>query len=258
MVVSALIPTRMRPENLTRSISSLLDLAAEPDDVEIMLGMDDDDPRRGDYKYPDKCVVRVGPRRGYQGLHHYYNDLAAHCRGDFIMLWNDDTEVLTQGWDALLRDGPLFSVQNPRRDVKPTTDYTFPVMGRPVYEAMGHFARNPYNDAYVSHVAFYSGVAVIRDDVAFHHHCLVDAAAAEHGSGGIERFHNAEEVAMRQEDMEKIMRAPGYASRFDGYDVEKVTYDFKLKYEYRVRGETLEAPLIGLGATAWKCRRKAA
>ncbi len=257
-IVSVLIPTRARPNNLRRSIASLIDLAARPELVEILAGVDDDD-QSWKAVFEDVCteegvsackfrgrVVSVfsGPRRGYQGLHYYYNKLAKISRGDYIALWNDDTEVLTPGWDDLLRDGPVFSVQNPRRDAKSTTDYTFPVMGRPIYEAMGHFSLNPYNDAYVSHVAFYTGTAVIRDDVVFHHHCLQDAAAQEHGDDGIRRFHNAVEVGMRLVDMRRVLAAPGHASRFDGYDVEWRYFDWGLKYEYRVEGETRESTLI--------------
>lgn len=243
MVISVLIPARGRPDYLKRSVASLLDLAAHPDDVEVMIGTDTDEPPSLELVGRRARTIELRcERRGYQMLHVYYNELAAASTGAHLLLWNDDAEMLTKGWDALLADGPAFSIQSPRRSTVQTTDWTFPAMGRPVYEAMGHFALNPYNDAYVSHVALFSRVAVARDDVVFDHHCLKDQTTLEQGSAGIIRFHNPEEIAMRSRDIAKVVRAPGYETRFDGFNVvwrgkEGLSLP---RYKYVVGGQVME------------------
>lgn len=226
--VSVLLPTRKRPEHCRRSVRCLRDLAARPGDVEVLLRHDDDDepPPLPPAEVGAFAALRVlgGPRHGYGGMHRYYNQLAGEARGDWLLVWNDDADMLTPGWDDLLREAPPFCVQYPRRDVTATTDFTFPVLGRPVYEALGQVAANGFCDAWLSDVTCYAAVAVLRDDVVFHHHRIDDdTMRGQHLEGPAEwaRFDAAAGRSSRRDATEAVRAAPGWARRFEGWRAEE-------------------------------------
>lgn len=227
-----LLPARGRPRNLRTSVQSLYDLADDPDSVEVLVRLDDDDPHLQEELTilggfgAREVFVGVGPRLGYQKMHVYFDQLAAQARGEWIFFWNDDTDMLTQGWDALTRECPIYSVQFPRRDTvscPPHSDYTFPVLGRPVFEALGgNMSANPYCDAWLSDVSGFAGTSVVRPDVVFHHHRLNDQTLADQAGAGKDwhQFSAEQQKSMRIEAMQKIMAHPAWATRFDGWDVE--------------------------------------
>lgn len=230
--ISMLLPARARPANLKSSVQSVLDLAHKPDEVEILVRLDADDPHlRQEMQILQEpsaeILVDVGPRYGYAHMHRYYSELAAQARGEWLFIWNDDTDMVTRGWDSLTLDCPLFSVQFPRRDTTPTTDYTFPVIGRPVFNALGgRVSENAYCDAWLSDVSGFAGTSIIRDDVVFHHHRLNDDTLREQANGNAEwmKFTADDQKAMRIKAMEKIMAAPGWRGRFDEWHVRKVEH----------------------------------
>ena len=47
--ITILLPTRGRPQLLEKSIKSLMEKATDPTDIEIMLGLDDDDTETTEY-----------------------------------------------------------------------------------------------------------------------------------------------------------------------------------------------------------------
>lgn len=229
--ISVLLPTRGRWDPCRRSVLALRQLAERPRDIEVLLRHDDDDPPPPFSKDEDEagafCAFRIfgGLRHGYGGMHHYYNELARAARGDWLLIWNDDTDMLTPGWDARLLEAPPFCVQFPRRDITETTDFTFPVLGRPIYEVLGHVATNGYCDAWLSDVTCYASVAVLRDDIVFHHHRLDDETMrGQHAEGPAEwaRFASIDEGASRRAAMEAIRNAPTWENRFAGWHVEPV------------------------------------
>ena len=229
--ISVLLPTRGRPGPCRRSVLALRHLASRPQDIELLIRHDEDDPPPPFSHEADEAgafaAFRIlsGPRHGYAGMHRYYNELAAEARGDWLLIWNDDTDMLTPGWDLMLREAPPFCVQFPRRDITATTDFTFPVLGRPVYETLGHVATNGYCDAWLSDVTCYAGVAVLRDDIVFHHHRLDDETMrGQHRDGPPEwaRFGSIEEGVSRRSAMEAIRGAPAWPDRFCGWAVEEV------------------------------------
>lgn len=250
MKISALIPARGRPEQLRDSVASLFDTASYPEGVECIIRLDVDDSTVSESltylaKYPEHLIrVSLGKRLGYQGLHHYYNECAATASKDseWLLLWNDDTRMLTKNWDTLLHQCYPFSMQFLRRDITETSDFTLLAMGRTVYNALGHFALNPYNDAYLSHVARYSGTAIVRNDIVFSHEAMVmtEAEDLERGNEGILRFHSKEEIEMRQKDMQAIVSSAYYPDRFLPKGATRVFYEEKLPYEYQLGAVVLE------------------
>jgi hypothetical protein len=108
--ISILLPTRDRAELVTRSLESLISRAAHPERLEIMIGIDDDDPASQEYfnspewsefieQWPVTHRVSTTERYGYTGLFKYVNYLGADSTGEFLMFWNDDALMHTEGWD---------------------------------------------------------------------------------------------------------------------------------------------------------------
>lgn len=236
---SMLLPARGRPKNLRPSVESVFRLASDPERVEVICRFDECDPHLEEEREILSSVVReiglrplqiavgVGARLGYSRMHEYYNQTAARARGDWLYLWNDDIEAVTPGWDTLLLEAPAFSVQFPRRDTTKTTDYTLPVVGRPVYQALGHISMNAYCDAWLSDISAYAGTSVVRDDVVFVHHRLDDETLRDQANGNAEwaKFTADEQRKMRREDMERVMAAPGWARRHEDWRCDVVHHE---------------------------------
>lgn len=107
-MISVLLPTRGRPQSLHKSIHSLMDLAANPDGVEILLATDPDEGPLAATGFPGLPVREwVAPERyGYMQLHRYLNPLAAMARGEWLLSWNDDACMETRNWDAIIEAEP--------------------------------------------------------------------------------------------------------------------------------------------------------
>lgn len=214
MRISVLIPSRGRPENLRRAVQSMLDLESKAD-IEFLFRFDVDDPHlQANKRVVDSLatwsrLVLSKPRgAGYRDVYKMYNEMARLSRGDWIISWNDDVEMLTKGWDNLLCQAPPHSVQFMRRDILPSADTTFPVTGRSVYQAMGHLSLQVHADDWMGRVAEGASVRVDRNDVVFHHHRLNDQTSWERDHGGYdpEGFNSPEMVALREKDIENVKR----------------------------------------------------
>ena len=104
-MISVLIPSRGRPKSLAGSADSLLSLAANPDQVEILAAIDpDDEPAYAGLRDEGRIRFWTAPERyGYMRLERYYNHLAAMAQGSWLLgTWNDDARMLTQGWDEII------------------------------------------------------------------------------------------------------------------------------------------------------------
>lgn len=102
-MISVLTPTRGRPQALAESVDSLMDLAEEPSNVEVLAAVDPDDVEGYVRPLPALYDVWVSSvRHGYIGIHCYYNFLATHAAGDWLLIWNDDALMRTQGWDKIV------------------------------------------------------------------------------------------------------------------------------------------------------------
>lgn len=156
-MISVLCPTRGRPDSMRRSAATLLDHATHPDRVEILTACDDDDPRLADYDIP----TLIGPPLGYRGLHRYVNTLADVARGEWLFLWNDDVEMLTDGWDEVV-EAQAPGVLSPRSNHGGPPDSVahciFPIVPASWVKACGHFALNCHNDTWWGEIGHALGV----------------------------------------------------------------------------------------------------
>jgi hypothetical protein len=150
-VISVLLPSRGRTRALAESIATLLDLADKPGSVEILVAADPDDEPTWQADLPWQASIWTAPERyGYPRLHEYVNQLAARADGEWLMLWNDDARMLTEGWDALVEaepDGVLWPHSN---DI-PTCN-TFPIWPRAWTDHLGHVSLSPHCDSWIQYL----------------------------------------------------------------------------------------------------------
>lgn len=111
MFCSVLIPTRKRFPRLINTIRSIYETAKQPQDIEIVLRIDDDD---GDtianlesLNYYKNIVPVIGSRyTGYMSMGVFATEAARAATGQWCLLLDDDCTLEGRGWDDLLRDVP--------------------------------------------------------------------------------------------------------------------------------------------------------
>lgn len=205
-MISVLCPTRGRPESMRRSAASLLDLADNPAGVEVLTACDTDDPRLAEYDPPTLVMEPLG----YRGLHVYVNELAKVARGRWLFLWNDDAEMLTQGWDTVVESQPL-GVLSPRSNHGGHPDSVkhcvFPIVPAAWVAACGHFALNCHNDTWWGEIGHALGVLRgIPVEMIHRRHDLT----GEHDDATYEAqsydpaYYGAEMVRARRDDREVV------------------------------------------------------
>lgn len=157
-LVSVLLPSRGRPDSLRATIAGLRGLADDSDRVEVLVaGDDDDEDTPGAARAGGAVLLITGPRRGYARLHEYVNDLAGSARGRWLMLWNDDAAMLTDGWDRIISEQ-----RTGQRVLCPTSNQeplnTFPIFTRELYLLLGHVSVSPHCDSYLEAVSRPTGI----------------------------------------------------------------------------------------------------
>jgi hypothetical protein len=99
MTISLLVPSRGRPQQLSALWWTAMDTAADPDDIEMVVRLDDDDP-----SYDELCAAPrervtfvVGPRLVLSEL---WNEAWRVARGDIFMHCGDDIRFRAE-WNAI-------------------------------------------------------------------------------------------------------------------------------------------------------------
>lgn len=190
MFSSVLIPTRWRSTSLIKSVLSFYALAANSQQVEVLVKVDDDDDETLAVVPELKAmgaVIVVSPRgAGYQDLHKFYNALAALSSGAWLWMFNDDSWMATQNWDALLAkhgNGDELRLVYPQvdfyglepgserqADYKRTRHYDFSVMSRSLYRVLGHLSLSAANDTYhVDLARRVPGLSAYADEIVVEH-----------------------------------------------------------------------------------------
>ena len=147
-MISILIPTRKRAKKLKTMYESLHHMTSTPDNVEVLLYIDDDDIQsikfiennKDKFTVPVKHIV--GPR---VSLGQACNELYNICTGDLIMGGADDIVFKTEDWDVILENKLkdikdkicLFSLNDLYQD--PSKLATHPVISREALDIFGHF-----------------------------------------------------------------------------------------------------------------------
>jgi len=171
MKVSILCPSRQRVELLKKSIESLGN-----GNFEILIAVDNDDPQVKEYRrvakgYKNRRLFVCKPH-GYSELHEYFNLLASEAKGDWLMLWNDDATMETDGWVKVVskQDHTKPLVLNIWHEV----NNLFPLISRAWYEVIGHYSFNTHADSWVQQIGERSGTQVFIDGIKIIHNKPMD------------------------------------------------------------------------------------
>ena len=162
--ITILIPTRKRPERLDKAISCLVGLAEIKENLEFIIGVDSDDDETKQYitetlesKLTANQISFVAlefERLGYHRLHDYLNAMVKHATGDWLIFYNDDAAMRTQGWDQEIRryDGQFKCLAFDTHNHHPYS--IWPIVPRAWIEHLGTVSNHHMFDAVISQIAY--------------------------------------------------------------------------------------------------------
>ncbi len=179
--ISLLLPTRGRPTLVERLFRSIAETTSQPERVEAILYVDEDDTGSHHLDSEDVRVVRiVGPA---MSMGEYNSACLARARGDIIILANDDMVIRTPGWDnkiaemdAKFADKIYLAYSNDL--FKKRSLCTFPILSRRTCELLVEPYPVAYRGAFIDVHLFdifkrlqHAGFDRVRylDDVVFEH-----------------------------------------------------------------------------------------
>ena len=222
--ISILLATRGRTEMLKKSLASLVDLASDPNNLEILLAFDNDDEKTfewvqdnilSDLDNKNISYSCMGfERLGYIRLNEYYNKLALEAEGDWLFFWGDDAIMETKNWDQeiIAHTGKFRVLRVLTHNSHPLA--IFPIVCRQWVELFGYFSPHQLNDNWVSQVAYLSD---IMQNIAVNvEHDRFDLTGNNNDENFQNRpmlegnpkdprdFHHSSWVARRLQDMHKI------------------------------------------------------
>jgi len=104
-VISLLLPSRQRPEQLARLWNSALDTADKPEELECVVYVDNDDDTYDKYPFHPGIIFIKGPRLhdGKVNLSVKWNECWKLAHGDIFMHCGDDIIFRTKSWDSAIR-----------------------------------------------------------------------------------------------------------------------------------------------------------
>lgn len=211
--ISVMCPTRKRVNGCINSCDTLLEHAAFPERVEILLMFDDDDldsyeKVKNHYKGKDNVKIFISERYGYTHLHKYYNFLAEQAQGKWLFIWNDDALIGSKPWDMVpLSYGDQFKLIACAQDYPGTC--LFPIFPKKWVNLTGRVSNNCSNDTWVQDVAVAAKVYI--KDPRLHIHHLRESSQFQDETNkervyDTENFYSSEQKLQRQQDIERITK----------------------------------------------------
>lgn len=162
--IAITIPTRGRTVALGTSIMSMINRATKPERIQVIVAFDQDDMSSVDYFNENikpwllergiAHTVMITPRYGYYKLNHYVNLMARVAEAEWIIFWNDDAIMDTDGWDRTIAS---YNGQFKVLSFRAHNDHPysiFPIMPYMWVRILGHVARHQQSDHEVSHMAY--------------------------------------------------------------------------------------------------------
>ena len=143
-MISVMVPARGRTRLLRSMLSTLYATVSNPENVEVIARIDDDDEGMIHYlQLLPQVKVVCKPRVGYAKNAQMVNECAALATGDLFLVANDDLEFKTLDWDLELTkvaaqypDG-IFDLGVDT--VLNNENFCFPCTSRKTVEALGFF-----------------------------------------------------------------------------------------------------------------------
>lgn len=227
-LVSVLLPSRSRPQGLLHAVSSLIAKCDNPACVEILIRLDDDDSEsqdaagwlQGVFGETTAIKVMTGPRRdGYDSLHEFVDEMCAVARGDFLLLFNDDLTMDTQGWDTeIAHFRNEFCVLSWKISPNPCAHNLFPAVHRKVHQLIGHFSKCCICDTWMEDISRRAGIerfcpvrGTHRQHRGLENSDTVSKAAVQILNSTVGRFYSDELTNLRHADLAKVN---AYLDRF--------------------------------------------
>lgn len=162
--IAILLPTRGRTGALSRSVMSLINRALKVDQIQLLLGFDDDDEEGITYFQEElepwliekkvNYEAQVFEPMGYTRLNEYVNALALASDADWLMFWNDDAMMDTAGWDRQIskHTGEFKCLSVHTHNDHPYS--IFPIVPREWLDLMGYLSPHQISDAWLSQQAY--------------------------------------------------------------------------------------------------------
>lgn len=222
MMISVLIPTRKRPHLIDISVRSVLSQAHDPSRIEIVIAHDHDDTESQLYfsstawtslleEYHAQAQVFETPAWGYSSLHTYYNFLAGQCRGDWMLIWNDDALIRTPGWDSAVDQHQDFvgMLHMITENYRPKFAL-FPLIPRAWIELFGCVGENPV-DSWIHHVSMQAQAIQVIEPRTYHDRydmtgANLDETYLARDTGAIKKnYKSPESRALRQQWAQRLI-----------------------------------------------------
>jgi hypothetical protein len=162
--IAMLLATRGRTESLDRSVRSLVEMADNPDRLQLMFAFDNDDKVGTEYFKTElqpwldaqdlSYTAMQFERQGYHRLHVYNNKMAEYADAHWMMIWNDDAVMQTHGWDTeIMNRTGQFKLLAFRTHLDHPYSI-FPIVPCKWYQLLGHISPHSAQDAWVSQQAY--------------------------------------------------------------------------------------------------------
>lgn len=153
--ISIMCPSRQRSKALEENIKILLSLAKNPEFIDIVVRIDDDDPEINEYKNIPGIKLIIGPAFGYRGLHIYYNDCAkASVADSWLFMWNDDVLMETKNWDTLIHKYDNQFICLAPQSFPHKKEFTIvPIIPKKWIDIIGYLSLNAQSDAWLEDIA---------------------------------------------------------------------------------------------------------
>lgn len=159
-LVGVMIPTRNRVPLLKECLDSLNRETSDPALVELLVKADDDDTDTIRFleSYASNVAIKIvtSPRKnGYGSLHEHYDSLAQVSEAEFLMVFNDDVEMITPAWEQKLKPYSglnfILAVHNERirNGIRSPIFENYngnPIIPRDLYTTLGTLSHHPMLD----------------------------------------------------------------------------------------------------------------
>lgn len=107
-MISICAPTRKRTKRFKKFLRNVINLADNPDDIEILTYIDDDDQESLCYaesiKKEYNLKIYSGKRMGNGHQSDMYNYLYTKASGNIVGYFADDVRFMTKGWDTIVKE----------------------------------------------------------------------------------------------------------------------------------------------------------
>jgi glycosyltransferase involved in cell wall biosynthesis len=185
--ISLILPTRRRASLVYRLLDSIKETTADPDKLEIILYVDEDDSESYGISYPALPITKlINPPGNTMGK--ITNICYEASIGRYIMLLNDDVIFHTPKWDLVVKDAfrqfsddiaLLYGNDLDQGKKVPT----FPIVSRTVCKIMGNICPSEYVNLHIENHLFdifkklgrlgYKRIRYLKDVIFEHQHYVL-------------------------------------------------------------------------------------